>query len=37
MNKSLLTKEELCQLGPTFSPVFDTITRAANVEVTLEK
>ena len=29
--------EELCRLGPTYSPVFDTLTRAVNVEVGLEK
>lgn len=29
--------EELCRLGPTFSPVFDTITRAVNVDVGLDK
>jgi uncharacterized OsmC-like protein len=29
--------EELCRLGPTFSPVFDTITRAVKVDVTLER
>ena len=29
--------EELCRLGPTYSPVFDTVTRAVNVEVALEK
>jgi uncharacterized OsmC-like protein len=29
--------EELCQLGPTFSPVFDTVTRAVRVEVGMEK
>lgn len=29
--------ESLCQLGPTFSPVFDTITRAVNVDVGLDK
>ena len=29
--------EELCQLGPTFSPVFDTVTRAVNVEVGLDQ
>jgi uncharacterized OsmC-like protein len=29
--------EELCQLGPTFSPVFDTITRAVTVDVMLER
>ena len=29
--------ESLCQLGPTFSPVFDTITRAVNVNVALDK
>jgi uncharacterized OsmC-like protein len=27
--------EELCQLGPTYSPVFDTVTRAVNVDVSL--
>lgn len=27
--------EEPCQLGPTFSPAFDTITRAVSVEVNL--
>ena len=29
--------DELCQLGPKYSPVFDTITRSAPVEVGLEK
>jgi len=29
--------EELCRLGPTYSPVFDTVTRAVNVEVALDK
>ena len=29
--------EELVQLGPTYSPVFDTITRAVPVSVQLEK
>lgn len=29
--------EELCQLGPTFSPVFDTVTRAVNVAVGLDQ
>jgi uncharacterized OsmC-like protein len=29
--------EELCALGPTFSPVFDSLTRAVNVEVGLDK
>lgn len=29
--------EELCKLGPTFSPVFDTVTRAVNVEVGLDR
>ena len=29
--------EELCQLGPTFSPVFDSVTRGVPVEVSLEK
>lgn len=29
--------EELLQLGPAFSPVFDTITRPVNVEVSLDK
>lgn len=29
--------EELVKLGPTFSPVFDTITRPVNVSVTLDK
>jgi uncharacterized OsmC-like protein len=29
--------EELCQLGPTFSPVFDTVTRPVQVEVGLDK
>ena len=29
--------EELVRLGPTYSPVFDTITRAVNVEVGLDK
>jgi len=28
---------ELCQLGPMYSPVFDTITRSAPVEVSLDK
>jgi uncharacterized OsmC-like protein len=28
--------EEIVQLGPTYSPVFDTITRAVPVKVTLE-
>jgi uncharacterized OsmC-like protein len=29
--------EELCKLGPTYSPVFDTVTRAVNVEVGIDK
>ena len=29
--------EELCQLGPTFSPVFDTLVRPVQVEVGLDK
>jgi uncharacterized OsmC-like protein len=29
--------EEILQLGPTFSPVYDTFTRAVPVSVTLEK
>jgi len=29
--------EELCQLGPTYSPVFDSITRGVKVEVSLDK
>lgn len=29
--------EELCKLGPTYSPVFDTITRAVPVTVELDK
>jgi uncharacterized OsmC-like protein len=29
--------EELCQLGPTFSPVFDTMIRPVRVEVGLDK
>lgn len=29
--------EELCRLGPTFSPVFDSVTRGVPVEVSLEK
>jgi uncharacterized OsmC-like protein len=29
--------EELCRLGPTYSPVFDTVTRAVPVTVELEK
>ena len=29
--------KEIVQLGPTYSPVYDTITRAAPVKVTLEK
>jgi uncharacterized OsmC-like protein len=29
--------QEIVQLGPTFSPVYDTITRAVPVSVTLEK
>jgi uncharacterized OsmC-like protein len=29
--------EELVRLGPTFSPVFDTVTRPVNVSVTLDK
>jgi uncharacterized OsmC-like protein len=28
--------EEIVQLGPTYSPVFDTITRAVPVSVQLE-
>lgn len=31
------TLQELVQLGPTYSPVFDTITRAVPVSVQLEK
>ncbi len=29
--------EELCRLGPKYSPVFDSITRAVNVEVGLDR
>ena len=29
--------EELCQLGPTFSPVFDSVSRGVPIEVGLEK
>ena len=29
--------EELCQLGPTYSPVFDSVTNGVPVEVRLEK
>ncbi len=29
--------EELCRLGPTFSPVHDTVTRAVNVSVNLDR
>jgi uncharacterized OsmC-like protein len=29
--------EEIVRLGPTFSPVFDTVTRAVNVEVGLDR
>jgi len=29
--------EALCQLGPTYSPVFDTVTRAVKVDVNLAK
>ena len=29
--------EEPCQLGPTFSPVFNTLTRAVNIDVALEQ
>jgi len=29
--------EEIVKLGPTYSPVFDTVTRAVNVEVGLDK
>lgn len=29
--------EELCKLGPTYSPVFDTITRSVPVEVGLDQ
>ncbi len=29
--------EELVHLGPTYSPVFDSITRGVNVEVSLDK
>ena len=29
--------EELCRLGPTYSPVFDSITRGVNVEVALDR
>ena len=29
--------EEIVQLGPTYSPVFDTITRAVPVKVQMEK
>lgn len=29
--------EELCKLGPTYSPVFDTVTRAVPVDVMLER
>jgi uncharacterized OsmC-like protein len=29
--------EEIVRLGPTFSPVFDTVTRHVTVEVSLKK
>ena len=29
--------EELCKLGPTYSPVFDSVSRGVPVEVSLEK
>jgi uncharacterized OsmC-like protein len=29
--------EELCKLGPTFSPVYNTLTNGVKVDVTLEK
>lgn len=29
--------EELCRLGPTYSPVFDSITRGVNVDVGLDR
>jgi uncharacterized OsmC-like protein len=29
--------EDVIKLGPTYSPVFDTITRAVPVEVQLER
>ena len=29
--------EELCRLGPTYSPVFDSITRGVNVAVSLDR
>lgn len=29
--------EEICRLGPTYSPVFDTVTRAVKVDVELDK
>lgn len=29
--------EDLCRLGPTYSPVFDSITRGVNVEVALDR
>jgi len=29
--------EELCKLGPTFSPVYNTLTNGVNVDVQLEK
>jgi uncharacterized OsmC-like protein len=29
--------EELCRLGPTYSPVFDSVTRGVNVEVGLDR
>jgi uncharacterized OsmC-like protein len=29
--------EEICRLGPTYSPVFDTVTRAVKVDVSLER
>lgn len=29
--------EELCRLGPTYSPVFDSITRGVSVEVGLDR
>lgn len=29
--------EELCRLGPTYSPVFDSVTRGVNVDVSLDR
>ena len=29
--------KEICRLGPTFSPVYDSVTRGVNVQVELDR